>query len=127
MRWVRTHLRFGCWSAFLALTIQFLVFFGHHHLNDIAWRPAASSVFAIVSDRSAGSDAPAAPIGPPGLGFDYCAIFVASKLVGNTVPVAAPDFVLHSADHAAQPAAEIEIATTASPHLPGGARAPPRA
>ena len=128
MRWVRTHLRFGCWSAFLALTIQFLVFFGHHHRNDVAWRPATSSVFAvIVPDRSAGSDAPGAPMRPPGLGFDYCAICMAIKLLGNTVPVAVPAFVLPSANHAAQPAADIEIATTASPHLPGGARAPPRA
>jgi hypothetical protein len=64
---------------------------------------------------------------PPGLGFDCCAICVAIKLLGNTVPVAVPAFVLPSANHAAQPAADIEIATTALPHLPGGARAPPRA
>jgi hypothetical protein len=52
---------------------------------------------------------------------------VAIKLLGNTVPVAVPAFVLPSANHTAQPAVDIEIATTASPHLPGGARAPPRA
>ena len=38
MRWLRSHIRFGSWSALFALTVQFALSFGHVHFDDSSLR-----------------------------------------------------------------------------------------
>ena len=83
MRWFRLH-SFGLTSlALLALACQFVVSFGHFHLDHTAGFSTGRSIAAVVGSAIAApagkvalADQPAAPRekNPEGLGDDFCAI-----------------------------------------------------
>jgi hypothetical protein len=84
MQWIRRNSGLGSWAALFALAIQFVVSFGHIHLQDLqrsspalatALQPQANGADGT---RPAGDDRGAA-------GHDFCAICVAFNLTANSV------------------------------------------
>jgi hypothetical protein len=97
MRWFRANKTFGGRLALLALTVQFVVAFGHIHRDDIYGpaRPAAA-IAAAVPDGSQ----PVPANHPAKHSDDYCAICATMSLLGNSFVAAAPLLLLPSASHA---------------------------
>src|SRR6516164_2159650 len=94
MRWLRSHVRFGSWSALFALTMQFALSFGHVHFNDTSLRSSLISYAPQFAIQPAATlmDSPVAPTQhkPDGLADDFCAICSVMQLAG--VPAMVPDF-----------------------------------
>ena len=99
MRWFRSH-RFEVASlALFALACQFVLSFGHVHLDRFAgnssnWAIAAVAGKAVAAPagKVAIADLPASPRqkNPSGLGDDFCAICASISLAGALVVPDAP-------------------------------------
>src|SRR5271168_1584389 len=103
MRWFRSHRLKVASLALFALTCQFLLSFGHVHLdrfagNSINWAAPAATGKAVAPapGKVTLADLPASPRpkNPSGLGDDFCAICasisLAGALVAPTVPTLLP-------------------------------------
>jgi hypothetical protein len=124
MRWFRANKTFGGRLALLALTVQFVVAFGHIHRDDIYGpaRPAAA-IAAAVPDG--GQPLPANH--PAKHSDDYCAICATMSLLGNSFVVAAPLLLLPSASHAIEQFDRVAAIFIAPRRAAFQSRAPPAA
>lgn len=123
MRWIRQHIR-GCTGlALAALALQFVLTFGHVHLEEFATpAPASATAATVVTAGGAGGDAPVHH-----RHVDYlCAVCVSITMLAASVPP-----VLHRlAPPRLLAVAVAEFAATARPPQPRlrfQARAPPLA
>jgi hypothetical protein len=94
MRWFRSHKLKVASLALFALTCQFVLSFGHVHLdrlsgNSINWAAAAATgkAVATVPGKVTLADLPASPRqkNTSGLGEDFCAICASINLAGALV------------------------------------------
>jgi hypothetical protein len=99
MRWFRSHRLKVASLALFALACQFVLAFGHVHLdrsigNSNSWTIAAAAGKAVVAPagKVTSADLPASPgkRNPSGLGDDYCAICASISLAGALVVPHAP-------------------------------------
>jgi hypothetical protein len=132
MRWFRSHKLKVASLALFALTCQFVLSFGHFHLdrftgNSINWAMAAGKAVAVAPGKVTLADLPTSPRqkNPSGLGEDFCAICVsinlAGALVAPTPPTLLPGILLFKELHwsfAATQAQSID-------HIHFNARGPP--
>jgi hypothetical protein len=109
MRWFRSHRLKVASLALFALTCQFVLSFGHVHLDRFAGNPISWTI-AAADGKAAGAapgkvtsaDLPTLPRqkGPSGIGPDFCAvcanISLAGALVAPTAPTALPGISLYS-------------------------------
>ena len=88
MRWFRSHRLKVASLALFALTCQFVLSFGHVHLN----RFASNWAVAAVAGKVTLADFPTSPRqkNPSGLGEDFCAICASINLAGALVAPTAP-------------------------------------
>jgi hypothetical protein len=78
MHWIRKNNRLGAWAAVFALAIQFVLSFGHVHLDNFQ---GTSSVTASASQPQ-----PNTPDDDDrGTGHDFCAICAALNLTSSSV------------------------------------------
>jgi hypothetical protein len=98
MRWFRSHRLKLASLALFALTCQFVLSFGHVHLdrfagNSINWATAAAGkAVAAAPAKVTLTDLPTSPRekNPSGLGDDFCAICASISLAGALVAPTAP-------------------------------------
>ena len=137
MRWFRSRMRLGAWSALFALTIQLVLSFGHVHFDGIS---AQSVSPRTVSARTTAAprtlrwavqpaakllDAPAVPDKPVNLAEDYCAICSVMRLAG--LPAVAPGLSLPTEGRRMLLYGSVGFALAAWPRLFFQVRAPPQA
>ena len=95
MQWFRSQKLKVASLALFALTCQFVLSFGHVHLNGFAGQ--ASNWVAAAPGKVTLADLPTSPRqkDPTGLGEDFCAICanmnLAGALVAPTVPMLLPE------------------------------------
>ena len=98
MRWFRSQKLKVAALALFALTCQFVLSFGHVHLNRFAgpannWAiAAAGKAVAAASGKVTLADLPTSPRqkNPSGLGEDFCAICASIDLAGALLAPTAP-------------------------------------
>jgi hypothetical protein len=99
MRWFRSHSLKVASLALFALACQFVLSFGHVHLdrfagNSINWSMAAATGKAVASapGKITLADLPTSPRqkNPSGLGDDFCAICASISLAGALLAPTAP-------------------------------------
>jgi hypothetical protein len=129
MRWIRSHVRLGSWCALFALAVQVVVSFGHAHRADFGWPSGFLPSSAIAAEQPAAPlpAAPAAPVKPTGLAFDYCAICAVMNLAASAVPAAAPGLPVPIVRGGLRFWIVRNISPAELPHLLFQARAPPLA
>jgi hypothetical protein len=127
MRWFRANPRFGFWCALFALTLQFLLAFGHVHVAGIG--SSKSTLLAAVQEWAPAPDVPAAPAkhAPKRIAHDQCAICTMVQLAAAPVPAATAVLLLPQASSRAWLATGHEVVLAASPQFSFQARAPPPA
>jgi len=134
MRWFRSRKLKVASLALFALTCQFVLSFGHVHLNGFAgqassWAIAAAAGKAVAAapGKVTLADLPISPRqkNPSGLGEDFCAICASISLAGAllapTVPTLLPEISVYKELHwsfAATQARSID-------HIHFNARGPP--
>jgi hypothetical protein len=121
-------MRFGAACALLALAIQFSLSFGHAHRREIA--PFGAFVQFMHLDHAplvAMLHAPAVPIIPGGMAFDFCEICAVASLAGSAIPAAPPELFVAVVVHQIRFWLQADAAYAVSPHRLFQARAPPRA
>jgi hypothetical protein len=120
MRWFRANKTFCSRLALLALTVQFVLAFGHIHRDDIYGpaRPTAA-IAAAVPDGSQ-------PL-PAKHSDDYCAICATVSLLGNSFVAAAPTLPLPSASYAIEQFDRVATIFVAPRRAAFQSRAPPAA
>jgi len=129
MRWLRSHIRFGSWSALLALTVQLALSFGHVHFDDSSLRSslAPGALQFAVQAAATLADSPTLPIQhkPDGLADDFCAVCSVMQLAG--VPAMVPDLPVPIGSVQISLNPRVEFALASPPTLFFRARAPPYA
>jgi hypothetical protein len=139
MRWVRSRMWLGSWSALFALTIQLVLSFGHVHSGRISGpsvSPRAVSAGTVLAPHALRwamqpsanlRDAPAVPARrkPANLADDFCAICSVMRLAG--VPAPAPVLPLPAGGSRIFFEDGVVLAWAALPHRFFQARAPPEA
>ena len=92
MRWFRSQKLKVASLALFALTCQFVLSFGHVHLN----RFASNWTIAAAAGKVTPADLPLSPRqkNPSGLGEDFCAICASINLAGALVAPTAPTLLL---------------------------------
>jgi hypothetical protein len=129
MRWLRSHIKFGSWSALFALTVQFVLSFDHVHFKNASVRSslAARALQFAVQPTPPPVDFPAAPIRhkPHGSADDFCTICSVMQLA--SVPAMVPDLPvpIGSVHILLNPIVEFALASPQA--LSFRARAPPSA
>jgi hypothetical protein len=124
MRWVRNSRRFGSsYLALAALALQFVVSFGHVHLDGVRRTDPA---LTVAGSRAHASQLPAPQPGSDG-DDDYCAICATIYLTANSFLPPAPElpvpFVSQTIEHFDRVAGFL----IAPRRLPFQSRAPPLA
>ena len=102
MRWFQSHRVTVAALALFALTCQFVLSFGHVHLDRFAGNAryldvaAAGKVVAAAPGKVTLADLPTSPRqkNPSGLGEDFCAICANINLAGALIPPTAPTLLL---------------------------------
>ena len=95
MRWRRSNMRLGLWSALFAITIQLALSFGHLHPG-IGSAGTNSILLALLDNQSSATapDQDAAPAipkkSPHRTASDFCAICSLIQLTGTMLPAARP-------------------------------------
>jgi hypothetical protein len=104
MRWFRSQKLKVASLALFALTCQFVLSFGHVHLNGFADQ-ANNWAIAAAAGKISLADLPTSPRqkNPSGLGRDFCAICasinLAGALVAPTVPTLLPEISFYKELH----------------------------
>ena len=90
MRWFRTNRKFGGRLALFALAVQFVLFFGHIHPEDIYGPIGAAS--SSVSTAASLAEQAASATSDHGLkpADEYCAICASAVALSNSFVAAAP-------------------------------------
>ena len=99
MQWFRSHRVKVASLALFALTCQFVLSFGHVHLNGFAGQ-ASNWLMAVAAEKAVApapgkislADLPTSPRqkNPSGLGEDFCAICASIDLAGALLAPTAP-------------------------------------
>jgi hypothetical protein len=133
MQWFRSHRVKVASLALFALTCQFVLSFGHVHLNRFAgpannWAiAAAGKAVAAASGKVTLADLPTSPRqkNPSGLGEDFCAICasidLAGALLAPTAPTLLPGISFYKELHWSLVATQAESIN----HIHFNARGPP--
>jgi hypothetical protein len=79
MRWIRTDRRFGSWLGLAALTLHFVLSFGHIHLEGISGGDGAASAAQLPRSQSSPAQHPANDAD------DYCAICATIHLASSSL------------------------------------------
>jgi hypothetical protein len=119
MRWVRSRIRLGSWSALLALTMQLALSFGHVHLEGIRKDFAAALGRAVQPAVSAA----VTPDDPAQHSPHSCAICSAIRL--GSVPAIAPALPLLFRVSDIAPGVDADAPLTVLLHFFFEARGPP--
>jgi hypothetical protein len=86
MRWLRSRVQLGSWTALFALAIQLTLSFGHCHVRSAQAGPVSASrvLGAMIQPRTEQLVPPAVPAQhhPPTMADDFCAICAVMQLVG---------------------------------------------
>ncbi|MGP0091397.1 MAG: DUF2946 family protein [Xanthobacteraceae bacterium] len=126
MRWYRSRKHIGSCLALLALWLQFVLPFAHHHPEDFA------PTFGSSGARPAISADPAGPATAPSdhgnrLAHDDCAICALMFLAGTALPGQAPALSKLAAVRPLLPAQTFALDLALDRYLPFRTRAPPLA
>jgi hypothetical protein len=117
--------------ALFALTVQFVLSFGHVHFDGTSLRSnlAPRALQFAIQPAAAQVDSPTIPMQhkPDGLSDEFCAICSVIQQASSVVPVVAPSLPVPTMVGRNSLDASVEIALTASPHPSFRARAPPHA
>jgi hypothetical protein len=115
MRWFRSNGRCGSSLALAALALQFVLSFGHVHLD--------------AATRSPVAGAPGAPSLPDqqGGGDDYCAVCATIQLAANAFVPQAPQLAVPLAAQTIEHVDRVAVILVAPRHAPFQPRAPPLA
>jgi hypothetical protein len=135
MRWFRST-RFVPYLALFALACQFVLAFGHVHLDRISggtrtsdtgiW--AAGSVAMADVGGGAGTEQPGSPVKQPnGIGGDFCAICASLKLASAVLAPASPVVVVPDSYIVELPWSVAAAAPATFDHFLFEARGPPHA
>ena len=134
MRWFRSQKLKLASLALFALTCQFVLSFGHVHLNRFAGQ-ASNWAIAVTAEKAVApapgkvtlADLPTSPRqkNPSGLGEDFCAICASINLAGAllapTVPTLLPEISFYKELHWSLVATQAESID----HIHFNARGPP--
>jgi hypothetical protein len=91
MGWFRSKRGGVAWLAFFALACQFILTFGHVHLNNVG---AISAAMAIAADATNGSAGAPTQKPPTGLAQDFCAVCSNITLASTLVLPLSPAIIL---------------------------------
>jgi hypothetical protein len=127
MRWFRTNRKFGGRLALFALAVQFVLFFGHIHPEDI-YGPikAASSTVSTVASLAAKAQSVTSDKHLQ-LTDDYCAICATAVSLSNSFVATAPQLPPLLARRAVVQGDHVAAAVIPPRHAPFESRAPPTA
>jgi hypothetical protein len=90
MRWFRTNRKFGGRLALFALAVQFVLFFGHIHPDDIYGPLSVASSAASITPSLANKAQSVTSNHRIQLSDDFCAICAAAVALSNSFVAAAP-------------------------------------
>jgi hypothetical protein len=127
MRWLRSHIRLGSWSALFAVTIQLGLSFGHLHFDGVSSQSNVTPLalrWAATANPAHDAAAPAQRK-PARVADDSCAICAIMRLA--SVPVAPPVLPLPNGGSIVSVDAGLGFALADAPPLFYRARAPPLA
>jgi hypothetical protein len=96
MGWFRSRSRVGSYLALFALAFQFVVSFGHVHLEHMVPVSAGATALASAQPSSDDLNAPSSPAGREDLADDCCPICTLIHLADALVPAATPALSLPS-------------------------------
>ena len=127
MRWFRTNRKFGGRLALFALAVQFVLFFGHIHPEDI-YGPinAASSPVSTVAALAAKAQSVTSDHRVQ-LTDDYCAICATAVSLSNSFVATAPQLPPLFARHAVLQGHDVTAVLIPQRHASFRSRAPPTA
>lgn len=123
MGWVRGHIRHGAVIALAALALQFVLSFGHVHLDGI--RPV--SVHAAARHVALTQVPDRAPAQNPGDNDDYCAICASIYLASTSLVAHAPPLPVPLVSHRIAHALSADRSVIAPRLVAFQSRAPPAA
>jgi hypothetical protein len=121
MRWVRDYRRFGGWLALAALALQFVVSFGHVHLD--ALRHGGSPLAIAAADGRGSQPTPTPHRGSDA--DDYCAICAVIHLAANSFIPQAPQLPLPVGEARIEQRFTAVFAAPEPPRVAFRSRAPP--
>jgi hypothetical protein len=124
MRWFRANAKFGGRLALFALALQFVLSFGHIHIEDL-YGPGHAAA-AITAPGTDGSQ-PQPANHPSKHSDDYCAVCATMSLLGNSFIAAAPLLPQPLASQAVERVDHISTLVIAPLRSPFQSRAPPEA
>jgi hypothetical protein len=134
MKWFRSNIKYGSRLALLALAIQFVLSFGHHHGAAALAAPAVSmqasaplaTKNATVSDSAkASATNPAGPATGHDQDSDTCAVCAVMALAGTVLFTEPPVLLLPEAYHFLYLATDAEFNHLESRRVVFQPRAPP--
>jgi hypothetical protein len=142
MKWFRSNIKHGSRIALLALAIQFVLSFGHHHgaaalaassismqasdAGGIAADETLATRVATVSDSAkAPATSPAGPASNHDRDCDYCAVCAVMVLAGSVICTGSPVLLLPDTYHFLYLATEAEFNHLESRPIAFQPRAPP--
>jgi hypothetical protein len=127
MRWFRTNRKFGGRLALFALAVQFVLFFGHIHPEDIYGPIGAASSAASTAASLAGKAQSITSSHRVQLTDDYCAICAAAVSLSNSFVATAPQLPPLFARRAVTQRDRVAAVLIPPRHAPFQSRAPPTA
>jgi hypothetical protein len=127
MRWFRTNRKFGGRLALFALAVQFILFFGHIHPEDIYGPISAASSAASTAASLAGKAQSVTSDHRVQLSDDFCAICATAVSLSNSFVAAAPQLAPPLARNAITQRDYVAAALIPSRRASFQSRAPPTA
>jgi hypothetical protein len=139
MKWFRANIKHGSRIALLALAIQFVLSFGHHHgaaalaapavamqASDTGGAKTPATEDATVRDSAkAAATSPAGPASSHDQESDTCAICAVMALAGTVLFTEPPVLLLPEAYHFLYLTTDAEFNHLKSRHIVSQPRAPP--
>jgi hypothetical protein len=126
MRWFRSRVRFGAYSALLALAIQFVLSFAHVHVPG-APSKSAGAFIALLGGSGVVDATPSAPANshPKGYLGDTCSICTLIQMAGSAPHASVAQLPLALVVGRATQFLTVAVPLDAAPHILAQIRAPP--
>jgi hypothetical protein len=134
MKWFRSNIKHGSRLALLALAIQLVLSFGHHHgtaalaAPAVAMQPGGASTplaTTATDSASAAAESPAGPATGHHQDSDFCAICAVMALAGTVLFTEPPVLLLPEAYHFLYLTTDAEFNHIKPRHIVSQPRAPP--